>query len=185
MPYRTMSRVLILFTLSLFSATIACAQSPASSEIPAANADNAWRAAQLVGSSKRSLFVVTLDRPNRRQSCRVRSFTLDKLVCSRTIGAPRSYPPHQIAALILPGDDRLKLRLLLGLNAGLATAAWGTVMLVATCPVCAVVTGVTVLLLLGAAGAVLIADDQPDRLLYLAPGEHLTGKLRFIEPWHP
>jgi hypothetical protein len=30
-------------------------------------------------------------------------------------------------------------------------------------------------------GVVLNGDDRPDRLLYLAPGQQLTGKLRFIQ----
>ena len=97
---------------------------------------------------------------------------MDKLVCSRAIGGPRTYLPKQVVALILPGDSDLKLRLVLGLNGGLAAAIWGTVVLAASCPVCAVATGVVALLLFGAAGAVLMGDDQPDHVLYLAPGQH-------------
>jgi len=54
-------------------------------------------------------------------------------------------------------------------------------MLAAPCPACAVVTGIVALLLFGAAGAILVGDNQPDRLLYLAPGQQLTGKLRFVQ----
>ena len=168
-----------LFLLALVFATTALAQSP-SPEGPATS--STWQSAQWAGSSMGRLFVVTLDQPHRRQTCRVRSFTLDKLVCSRAIGGPRTYLPQQVLALILPGDHGLKLRIVLGLNAALGTAIWGTVVFAATCPACAVATGIAAFLLFAAAGAILIGDGQPDRLLYLAPGQQLTGKLRFIHP---
>lgn len=181
MPQRIIRSILTLFAPALVSATIALAQSPISPEAPAITTSNTWQVAQSVGFSKGKLFVVTLDQPHRRQTCRIQSFAMEKLVCSRAIGGPRTYLPQQVIALIIPGDDDLKLRLVLGLNGGLAAAIWGTVVLAATCPACAVVTGIVALLLLGAAGAVLIGDDQPDRLLYLAPGQQLTGKLRFVQ----
>jgi hypothetical protein len=181
MPQRTIRRILTLFAFSLVPATIALAQSPTPPEAPAIPASNTWQVAQLVGSSKSKLFVVTFERPHRRQTCRIQSFTLGKLVCSRVIGGPRTYFPQQIVALILPGDDDFKLRLVLGLNGGSAAAIWGTVVLAATCPACAVATGIVALLLFGAAGAVLIGDSQPDCLLYLASGQQLTGKLRFVQ----
>jgi hypothetical protein len=184
MLQRAIRRILALFVIALVSATITLAQSPTSPEtltVPT-RTGNTWQAAQLVGSSKGKLFVVTLDQPHRRQACRIQSFTLDKLVCSRAIGGPRTYLPQQVLALILAGDNGLKLRLVLGLNGGSAAAIWGTVVLAATCPACAVGTGIVALLLVGAAGAVLIGDDQPDRLLYLAQGQQLTGKLRFVQP---
>ena len=177
-------RILTLFALALVSATIVLAQSSTSKiEIPATPAYNTWQIAQQIGSSKSKLFVVTRDQPQRRQTCRVRSFTMDRLVCSRAIGRPRTYVPQQIVALILPGDDGLKLRLVLGFNGGLGAAIWGTVVLAATCPACAVATGIAALLLFGAAGAVLIGDDRPDSLLYVAPGQQLTGKLRSLQSW--
>lgn len=182
MPQRTMRNILILLALALISASIALAQSPTSPEAPAITTSNAWRVAQSVGSFKRKLFVVTLDQPHRRQTCRVESFTVDKLVCSRAIGNPGTYLPQQIVALILPGDNHLKLRLTLGLYGVSAAAIWGTVAFAAICPSCAVATGIAALVFFIAAGAVLISDDQPDRLLYLAPGQQLTGKLRFVQP---
>jgi len=176
MPQRTIRSVLTLFALALVSANISMAQSSTSSEAPLDSTHNDWQIAQSVGSSKGRLFVVTLDQPSRRQTCHIQSFTIDKLVCSRAIGGPRTYLPQQIVALILPGDGELKLRLLLGINGGLAAAIWGTVVLAATCPPCAVATGIVAFALFGADG-----DDQPDRLLYLAPGQQLTGKLRFVQ----
>jgi hypothetical protein len=176
MPKQTI-RVLTLFALALVSTTVALAQSPT---LPKAIATT-WEIAQQVGSTKGKLFVVTVDQPDRRQTCRVRSFTLDKLVCSRAIGGPRTYLPQQIVALILPGDGNLKLRLVLGFNAGLGAAIWGTVVLAATCPPCAVATGIAALLLFGAAGAILIGDDQPDSLLYLVPGQQLSGRLGHLQ----
>lgn len=177
MLQQTVRRVLTLFALALVSATVSLAQSPTSPKAVA----TAWEIAQQVGSSKGKLFVVTLDQPQRRQTCHVQSFTLDKLVCSHAIGDPRTYLPQQVAALILPGDGALKLQLVLGFNGGLGAAIWGTVVLAATCPVCAVATGIAALLFFGAAGAVLIGDDQPDRLIYLAPGQQLSGKLGHVQ----
>jgi hypothetical protein len=178
MPKRSIRSTFILFALALVSATIALAQSSTSSEAPVPAINN-WQAAQSVGPSKGKLFVITVDQPNRWKTCSIQSFTLDKLVCSRAIGGPRTYLPQQIVALILPGN--LKLRFLLGANGGLAVAIWGTVVLTALCPVCAVVTGIAALLLFGAAGAVLIGDDVPDRLLYLAPGQQLSSKLGYVQ----
>ena len=181
MPRRTVCSILTHFALALVPATIALAQSPTLPEPPAVTTSITWQVAQSVGSSEGKLFVVTLDQPQRQQVCRIKSFTPDRLVCSRSIGGPRTYVPQQVAALILPGDDDLKLRLGLGLNGGLAAAIWCTVVLAATCTACAVATGIAALLLFSAAGAVGIGDDQPDRLLYLAPGQQLTGKLRFVQ----
>lgn len=186
MHQRTIRRILTLLGLALVAATVALAQSPASPEvfsIPVGNtANNTWQVAQSDGSSRGKLFVVTLDQPHRRQTCRVQSFTPDKLVCSRAFGASRTYLPEQVLALILPGDGATKLGLVLGFNAGLGAAIWGTVVLAAVCPACAVATGIVALFLFGAAGAVLIGDDQPERLLYLAPGQQLTGNRRFVQP---
>lgn len=176
--------ILTLFAPALVSATFAFAQSSTSHEALIATtstASNSWQVTQSVGPSGGKLFVVTLDQPNRRQTCHIQSFAQDKLVCSRAIGSPRTYLPQQVVALILPGDNGLKLHLVLGLNGGSAAAIWGTVVLAATCPACAAATGVAALLLLGAAGAVLIGDDQPDRLLYLAPGQKLSARLGFVQ----
>jgi hypothetical protein len=183
MIQRKIRGILIFFVLGPISATIALAQSPTSTiEIPVVSSQGTWEVAQQLAFSKEKLFVVTLDQPHRRQTCRIQSFTVDKLVCSRGISGLRTYLPEQVLALILPGDGDLKLRLLLGFNGGLAAAIWSTVVLAATCPACAVATGIVALLLFGAAGAVLVGDDQPERVLYLASGQQLTGKLRYIRP---
>ncbi len=190
MTHRTTQRILTLSALVLISVNIAPAQSSTSTQaltIPLGNiaASNSWQAAKQVGSSKGELFVVTVDKPQRRQTCRVQSFTAEKLVCSRTIGEPRTYFPHQVVALLLPGDARLKLQLMLGLNGAAGVAIWGTVVVAAICPACAVATGVAALLLVCAAGAILIGDDQPDHLLYLAPGQQLSRKLGYVQYREP
>ncbi|MGA7885022.1 MAG: hypothetical protein WCA44_04720 [Acidobacteriaceae bacterium] len=179
MPQRSVRYIFSLAVLALVSATIALAESPARSDIPIGNT---WQTAQSTGSSKHKLLVVTFDQPRRRQTCRIQSFTQDKLVCSRAFGGSRTYLRRQILAVILPGDGSLKLALALGFNGGLGAAIWGTVVLAAACPACAVATGIAAFFCFSAAGAVLIGDDQPDRLLYLAPGQHLTGKLRLVQP---
>ena len=181
MPQRTVRPILTLLALALVSATAGFAQSPTSSGPLLAPPYNTWQVAQQVGSSKGKLFVVTLDQPTRRQACRVRSFTRDKLVCSRAIGGPRTYLPQQVVALILPGDGALKLRVMLGLNAGIGGAIWGTVALAAACPACAVATGIVALVLFCAAGAIGMGDEQSDRLLYLAPSQQLSRKLGYVE----
>jgi hypothetical protein len=186
MAQRSNLRLLTVIALALVFATVALAQSPDSTEtltVPFGRTPiSTWQVAQQVGSSKGKLLIVTVDQPHRRQTCRVQSFAQDRLVCSRAIGGPRTYLPQQVLALLIPGDANLKLRLVLGLNVGIGTAIWGTVVLASICPACAAATGVAALLLFCAAGAILIGDDQPDHLLYLAPGQQLTGKLRFVQP---
>ena len=181
MPQPTIRRILTLFALALVSATIVLAQPAVPLQASDASTDNPWKVAQIIGSSKSKLLVLTVDQPHRRQTCRVQAFTVDKLVCSRAVGPSRVYLPQQVLALILPSDRALKLRLVLGLNGGVAAAVWGTVVLAATCPACATATGVVAVLLIGAAGAILIGDEQPERLLYLAAGQQLTGNLRSIQ----
>lgn len=140
MCHRTIRNIAVLFAFPLVSAIFAIAQSTAEPEVVTIPARNTlpWELARQVGSSRRKLFVVTLDQPHRRQACRVQSFTLDKLVCSRAVGRPRTYLPQQIVALLLPGDDDLRRRVLIGLNVGIAAAIWGTVVLAPACPACAV-----------------------------------------------
>jgi hypothetical protein len=173
---RVVRRVITPVVLVAVSATVAVAQSTIF-EIPVNTANNTWQ----VTPAKGKLFVVTLDQPIRRQSCHFQSITPDKLVCSRAIGGPRTYLRQQVVALILPGDGGSKLPFVLGFNGAGAAAIWGTVVLAATCPICAAATGIAALLIFGAAGAVLIADDQPDHLLYLAPGQQLSGKLGYVQ----
>ena len=188
MPQRTTRKILICFALALAFVTIARAQSPTSSEtvtIPVDRANDEWQVAQSISSSSRKILVVTLHQPERRASCHIRSFTVDKLVCSRAFGGTHTYLRQQVIALILPGDDDVRLRFVLGLNAVLGAAIWGTVVLAPICPACAVVTGVIALGLFGATGAVLIGDGQPDQIFYLAPGQKLTDKLSSVELYKP
>jgi hypothetical protein len=181
MHQRTNRSILGLFALAVASAGVAVAQQSSTSTETLSIPDSTWQIAQSLGSTKGKLFVVTVDQPQRLQVCHIQSFTLDKLVCSRPIGSPRVYLPQQVLAVVLPGDDDLKLRLVLGFNGGLGVAIWGTVVLAAACPACAVATGIAAFFFFGAAGAVLIGDDQPNRLLYLAPGQQLSPKLGYIE----
>ena len=189
MHQRRNYRILVLFGLALISAEGTLAQSPARSEVLTLNPNDTWQAAQLISSSKgrdfRKLFVVTFDQPDHRKACRILSFTMDKLVCSRGLGQSRAYLPQQVLALIVPGDDGLRLKLVLGFNAGLGTAIWGTVVLAATCPACAVATGIAAFFCFSAAGATLIGDGRPDRLLYVAPGQELSRRLGYVQYREP
>ena len=180
MPHHSIRRVFSFFALTAISASFALAQSATAGE-PDLPTSSTWDAAQLIGSAKGNLFVVARDQPDRKQGCRVQSFAPDELVCSRRVGSPRTYLPNQILALIVPGDHEMKIRFVAGLNGGLAVAIWGTVALAAACPACAAVTGVVALLLFCAAGAVLVGDEQPNRLLYLAAGQQLSPRLGFVE----
>jgi hypothetical protein len=130
-------------------------------------------------NARGKLFVVTLAEPSRRQTCAVRSFTGDSVVCKRPFGAARTYRASEILALIVPGDHDFRIRALLGFNAGLGVSIWATVILAATCPACAVGTGIAALFCFGAAGAIGIGDGQPDAVFFLAPGQTLRVELRY------
>jgi hypothetical protein len=186
MSQRSICRILFPFALSLVSATITLAQSSTGTQVlklpPRRSAASTWELARKAGPSKGKIFVVALDQPQRRQACRIQSFTLDKLVCSRAFGGSRTYLPQQVLALIRPGDEGFRHLLLVVSNAQLGASIWGTVVLVATCPACAAATAFVAFYSFGAAAVALFGDDQPDRLLYLASGQQLTGKLRLIQP---
>jgi hypothetical protein len=187
---QTVRRALIS-ALALVCATVALAQSPVSNETPAAPPGSSVQIERIPEKSTsyswqfsptdRKLVVVTVDQPDRRQICRIQSFTEDKLVCSRAFGGSRTYLRQQVAAIFLPGDERLRLPIVLGANAGLGAAIWGTVILAAACPVCAVGTGIAALYFLGGAWFALYVDGQPDRLLYVAPDTELSPKLGYVE----
>jgi hypothetical protein len=184
MPKQTIRNVVILIALTLIPAAIVIAQTTNTVEpIYIHGRNSSWQVAQMAGASMHKFIVVTFDQPDRRQSCRVRTFTPDKLVCSRVIGGARTYLPEQVIALITPGDDALRIRLVLGFNAGLGAAIWSTVVLAATCPACAVGTGIAALFFFSAAGATLIGDGQSEHFLYTAPGQKLNSKFRYIEDW--
>lgn len=195
MRQRTSHCICTLFAVALTSAITAFAQSsdleepitappttpaPALIDEPAAQPatpgfeialphhDGTWEAAQTLAPKKGKIVVVTFDEPKRRHTCRIRSFTADKLVCARAVGEPRTYLPEQVAELIIPGDDALRIPLFLGLNAGLSAAIWGTVVLAAVCPPCAVGTGIAALVFFSFAGAVVYSDGQQERVIYTA-----------------
>jgi hypothetical protein len=185
MSQRAVRRILIGFALAIASAIVVAAQSSTSPEtfnlpISSASASDKWRTALQVASAKGKLVVVTADQPNRRQSCHLQSYTPDQLVCSRAKGRRRTYLSQQVASLILPGDRGVKLELVV-LHGAPAAAIWGTVVLAAACPACAVATAFYAAgCLIGA--AFVRGDAQPDRLLYLAPSQHLSRKFSHVKP---
>ena len=186
MPQRTLRRILGIFALALVYATVAVAQSSTPLEtfnVPISNppASDNWQASLQTWSMSGKLTVVTLDQPNRRQSCHVQSYTQDQLVCSRAHGRSRMYLRQQVAALILPGYGGLQRWLLVVLHGASAAAIWGTVELAATCPACAAATAFAAFgYLIGA--AFVRGEDESDRLLYLAPGQHLSRKFAYVKP---
>jgi hypothetical protein len=72
MPQKNIRRVITFFILALVSATISLAQSPTSTETTTTSVYNTWQVAQQIGSPQKKLFVVTLDQPHRRRTCRIR-----------------------------------------------------------------------------------------------------------------
>ncbi len=179
MAHRIARTLTTILALTLLSQTLAHAQDqPTPAPPPAADPLQKWDYASLRAPSGRKLYVITMAQPTHRIACRVRSFTVDQLVCKGPFGTTHIHKPQEVSALITPNDNDVRLRLVLGLNGALAAAIWGTVVLSATCIPCAVATGVVALVLFAAAGAVLIGDGQPETLLYLAPGQQLHLKLR-------
>jgi hypothetical protein len=187
MSQRAICRILIVLALVIASATAAVAQSSTPREsfkVPLSNApagDN-WQAALRTWSTFGKFVVVTVDQPNRRQSCQLQSFTPDQLVCSRANGRPRTYLQQQVAALLLPGDPggfEFMFATVFLFHGASGAAVWGTVVLAATCPVCAAATAFAAFgYLIGA--AFVRGEYQPDRLLYLAPGQHLSRKFGHV-----
>lgn len=169
------------FGLALISATFACAQATTSFTAPISSGNESWESAQSLGSAKHKLIVITLDEPDHRQTCHVRSFTQEKLVCSRAFGASRTYQSKQVAAIILPEEDDLRIPLFVMFNGVTGLAIWGTVVLSATCPVCAAGTAIVSVIFSVFSGVNVFADGTPGRTIYLAPGQRLTGKLRPIQ----
>jgi hypothetical protein len=163
------------------SAAVAFGQASPSAERPLLNPSNTWEGALTAAASHQKILVVTVDHPDRRRGCRLKSFTSEELVCSRSMGAPRTYRRDQVVALILPGDAGERLPLLLGANGALGAAIWGTVVLAAACPPCAAATAFAALYLFVGAGFVLLGDGQPDRLLYRASGEELNRRPGLVE----
>jgi hypothetical protein len=125
MPRTAVGNFLALFTFALVATALGSAQSKTQLDLAVTLGRNSsWQAAQASGASIYKLVVVTVDNPDRRHSCRVRSFTTDKLVCSRFFGGPRIYGPEQVAAIIIPGEGHARIRILLGLNAAAGAVIW-------------------------------------------------------------
>ena len=178
----TVRNTLMLFVFALVLTTIALAQSSISAIEVGNTANHTWESARRLGSSGHKLVVVTFDQPLRRQACRVKSFTEDELDCKRAFGKSRVYRLQQVLALILPGDRGTRIPLLIVENAEMGAAIWGAVVLAATCPACAAATAFVALYCFVGTGVIALGDYQPDRLLYLAPGHKLTGKLAHVKP---
>ncbi|MGA1984117.1 MAG: hypothetical protein ABSG84_16835 [Acidobacteriaceae bacterium] len=175
---RTLTTIL---ALTLLSQTLALAQDQ---RMPAADPLQRWNRASWQAPSGSEILVITMARPTHRIACRVQSFTVDQLVCKRPSGKTRLYQPQDIAALITPAQRDLWPGLLLGFTGAGAAATWGTVVLAATCIPCAVATGVAAGFLYLAGGVALIGalagpSEQPEALLYLAPGQTLHVNLRY------
>jgi hypothetical protein len=181
MPQRRYRKIFLLVGVAVLASS-ALAQSPNSNLGHTKTTNNDWQIAIANASEQRKLTVVTLDQPNRKQTCKVQSFTADKLVCSH-FGHVRTYLPQQILALIIPGEEGLRIRMFIGFNAGLAAAIWGTVVLAAVCPACAAATSLAAFLCFAGAGAVAVGDGRLESLLYVAPGRQLTDKLSDIQPF--
>jgi len=176
MQHRIIRSVFTLIAIVVVSTVMAYSQG-ITYEIPI-NDHGSWQAAHLTGPTKGKLLVVTFDKPDRRQTCHIQSFTRDKLVCSRAFGGSRTYLAEQVIALILPGDEGLRLPLWIGFNGGLGASIWGTVVLAAACPVCAAGTAIAAVFFFAAAGVCAYADGVPDKVLYLAQGQELSTKIR-------
>ena len=177
---QTLRRLLALAALTLFSATLALAQEtpPGNRDFAKKGTDN-WSYAATIGSPHKKLFVVTMADPTHRHTCRVQSFTADQLICQGSFHKTHIYKPQEVSALVTPGDYSLRVWMVSAANASLGAAIWATLVLIPTCPPCAVATGIAALISFGVAGAALIGEGTQEHLLYLAPGQTLQVKLRY------
>jgi hypothetical protein len=179
----------MVIALALVFATVALAQSPHPADLPAAipipnvemtalptTPTEGWQVAQSAISSGGKILVVTVDKPNRKRSCRIQSFTDEKIICSRAFGDSRTYLKQQIAALILPGGALSPTELFIGFNAGLGASIWASVVLAAACPVCAAGTALAALVFFDLAGLTAFTGGEPERLVYRTPGQELSLK---------
>ena len=62
------------------SASVAYGQNVSTVEIAVTNSSNDWKRIEDLTPIKSKRYVVTIDQPERKQSCRVQSFTDDELV---------------------------------------------------------------------------------------------------------
>ncbi len=184
MTRSTVYRIMILAGLAAGLAAMGRAQAGNSVEVPVRgdSADgpvtNEWQIAQRAGTSYRRLFVVTVDQPKRRQSCRVQSFTAEKLVCSRSKGRNKIYLPQEVSALIVPGSGGDRMWFFIGFSAEVGATIWGVAVLVAGCPGCAVAAGIAGFSWFGLAWLMGRPERRPEKLLYLALGTQLPVALQ-------
>lgn len=171
--------IVILLAGAVVSLTPVLAQSSVETT-RGAGATRNWEEVPTAFTTKGRLFVITADQPHRRQTYHVQSLTAEKLVCRFGIGRTHTYLPEQIAVLIVPGDRVLTIRLFTGFNAGLGASIWGTVALAAACPICAAGTAVAAFLFFDCAGATLFTGSEPERLIYLAPGQDESEVKRLL-----
>ena len=139
----------------------------------------AWELAGLRLSLGQTIEVVTIKHPDRRQRCVVNSVNANEIVCTHH-GDTIVYQAQDVMALIKPGNHPHVLLWFAGVLAAGGAATWGTIVLTAVCPVCAVGTAVVALgLYVMAPMTGMLADDgdYPEELLYLAPGQTLQVKL--------
>ena len=176
---RILRSIVLMAAAAFVSFAPALAQSDQEIALSGA-ATGSWETAQAVLAGKGKLIVITAEQPRRRQVCHVQSFAAEKLVCRSGIGRTRTYLPDRIAAVILPGDRVLTISLLAGFNAGLGASIWGTVILAAACPLCAAGTAAAALLFFDLAGATVFTGEDPERLVYLAPGQSEKDIDRFV-----
>ena len=175
---------LTLTTVLAFSASLAQAQNvqPWSSWPPSTPRSNTFRGAMALGPTQGKLYVVTFAHPKQEQACRIQSFKEDQLVCSRNRGhAPVVYRAQDVAALITPGVHSGILPTFLGVVGAGAGAITGAVFLASVTIAGAVAVAVAggFLLLLSTCVAMGADSDNPDSVLYLAPGQQLQVKLRY------
>jgi hypothetical protein len=183
MPQATVRIAATLATI-LLSGSLALAQQKPSTELvqdavslPATGPHQDWAKVSAIASSRKKIIIATLAQPTRRRTCRVQSFTAGQLVCKGSFGTTHIYKPQEIAALIIPGDNDIRIRFLLGFNSALGAAVWGTVVLAPVCIPCAVATGIAALIFFGAAGATCYGDGQSEALICSAPGQILQVQL--------
>ena len=168
MTDRTIRFLSTILAVILLSRTMAMAQAK---PIPAGPIYS-WTNTSLRTQSDKKLVVITIAEPTHRFACRVLSSTDEQLECQGSRGKTRIYRPQQIAALILPGQGRLREWLWIGFNTPGILIGWATLRLGDTCKPCAVPTGVA-FALFGVAHSVHLEEYDPDHLIYLAPPEQL------------
>jgi hypothetical protein len=142
--------------------------------VPRAN----WEYWETWGAWDRSakVFVVTVAQPSRGQSCRVRAFEADRIVCRRSFGGkPVIFRRSEVEAVIEQGGDQ-HWAAAFGICAGIGVAmiVAGAVLSFVAAPAVIVLGS---LVLLTSPAYAIGANPSADELLYLQPGQRLTVSL--------